>query len=47
MKAYQRLFVGREEELSKLQILRDKKTASLVAVKGRRRIGKSAPSLMA
>ena len=35
------LFVGRQLELEALERLRNKKTASLVIVKGRRRIGKS------
>ena len=35
------MFFGRNEELRKLHDLSDKKTASLVVVKGRRRIGKS------
>ncbi len=34
-------FVGRESELSRLRLLLKKKTASLVVVKGRRRVGKS------
>lgn len=34
-------FVGRENSLQRLQLLLSKKTASLVVVKGRRRIGKS------
>ena len=34
-------FTGREEELAELGALLKKKTASLVAVKGRRRVGKS------
>lgn len=34
-------FIGREEELSQLNALLKKKSASLVAVKGRRRVGKS------
>ena len=34
-------FVGREYELGALQRLTDKRTASLVVVTGRRRIGKS------
>ena len=37
----QNIFIGREEELSELNALLKKKTASLVAVKGRRRVGKS------
>ena len=37
----QNIFTGREEELSQLNALLKKKTASLVAVKGRRRAGKS------
>jgi len=36
------MFFGRKDELSRLEALLDKNTASLVAVKGRRRIGKSA-----
>ncbi|MBN1673129.1 MAG: AAA family ATPase [Kiritimatiellae bacterium] len=36
------MFVGREEELRRLNELLEKGTASLVVVKGRRRIGKSA-----
>lgn len=35
------LFVGREEELSELNLLLNKKSASLVVINGRRRIGKS------
>jgi len=35
------LFIGRKKEREKLQQLLDKKSASLVVVKGRRRIGKS------
>lgn len=34
-------FIGREQELKTLESLLDKKSASLVVVKGRRRIGKS------
>ncbi len=34
-------FVGRKQELSQLNLLLNKKSASLVVVKGRRRIGKS------
>ena len=34
-------FVGRQYELEKLNLLTRKKTASLVVLKGRRRIGKS------
>ncbi len=34
-------FYGREHELRRLQELAAKKTASLVIIKGRRRIGKS------
>jgi uncharacterized protein len=34
-------FFGREQELQRLQELSAKKSASLVVVKGRRRIGKS------
>lgn len=34
-------FIGREYELSRLKGLLDKKTASLVVIRGRRRIGKS------
>ncbi len=35
------MFVGREKELESLRLLLDKRTASLVACRGRRRIGKS------
>ncbi len=35
------MFVGREKELESLRLLLDKHTASLVACRGRRRIGKS------
>ena len=35
------MFVGREKELESLSLLLDKRTASLVACRGRRRIGKS------
>lgn len=35
------VFVGRDEELKQLNALNDKKTSSLVIIKGRRRIGKS------
>ena len=35
------MFVGRENELESLRLLLDKRTASLVACRGRRRIGKS------
>jgi len=35
------MFVGREKELESLRLLMDKRTASLVACRGRRRIGKS------
>ncbi|AIL13454.1 ATPase [Candidatus Paracaedimonas acanthamoebae] len=35
------LFVGRKEELGSLEALFNKKTASLVVIRGRRRIGKS------
>ncbi len=35
------LFIGRQEELARLALLKEKKTASLVVVTGRRRIGKS------
>ncbi len=35
------LFVGREKELSQLEELQNKKIASLVVIKGRRRVGKS------
>ncbi|OJX10128.1 MAG: ATPase [Caedibacter sp. 37-49] len=35
------LFVGRKEELENLEALFNKKTASLVVIRGRRRIGKS------
>ena len=35
------MFVGREKELSSLKLLLEKNTASLVACRGRRRIGKS------
>lgn len=34
-------FIGRRKELKKLNLLLKKTTASLVVVKGRRRIGKS------
>lgn len=34
-------FVGREREIKRLKELKDKKTASFILVKGRRRIGKS------
>ena len=34
-------FIGREYELEQLQRLRRKKAASLIVVKGRRRIGNS------
>lgn len=34
-------FYGRQEELERLNFLREKKTSSLVVIKGRRRIGKS------
>ena len=34
-------FIGRKKELEQLRRLLDKPTASLVVVKGRRRIGKS------
>ena len=34
-------FIGRKKELSQLHLLLKKKSASLVVVKGRRRIGKS------
>src|SRR5262249_16923945 len=34
-------FVGRRKELQELKALTEKKTASLVVVKGRRRVGKS------
>ena len=35
------VFVGRKKELSQLNLLLKKQSASLVVVKGRRRIGKS------
>lgn len=35
------LFIGRKNELSELESLQKKKTASLVVIKGRRRVGKS------
>ena len=35
------MFLGREKELASLKLLLDKPTASLVACRGRRRIGKS------
>ena len=35
------MFVGREKELESLRLLLDKRTSSLVACRGRRRIGKS------
>ena len=41
MKKTQRSFIGREEELQKLTLLLNKSTASLIVIKGRRRIGKS------
>ena len=34
-------FIGRQQELAELELLLDKKVASLVAIRGRRRIGKS------
>ena len=34
-------FIGREKELEDLRLLRERKMASLVVIKGRRRIGKS------
>ncbi len=34
-------FIGRKNELEKLNNLLEKKTASLVVIKGRRRIGKA------
>lgn len=37
----QSVFIGRGEELAALNALLEKKTASLVAIKGRRRVGKS------
>lgn len=37
-------FYGREHELKRLQELAGKKIASLVIIKGRRRIGKSRPA---
>ncbi len=41
MKKYNATFIGRSNELEKLNALRSKKTASLVVIQGRRRIGKS------
>ena len=38
---FQHNFIGRQEELSKLELLLRKRTSSLVVLKGRRRIGKS------
>ena len=35
------LFVGREKELEKLNVFLKKKSASLIVIRGRRRIGKS------
>ena len=35
------LFIGRDEEISALQTLLGKKSASLIALKGRRRVGKT------
>ena len=35
------LFLGRKNEMSTLRDLQQKKTASFVVIKGRRRIGKS------
>ena len=35
------LFVGREDELARLLRLKEKRTASLAVLKGRRRVGKS------
>jgi AAA+ ATPase superfamily predicted ATPase len=35
------LFIGRQKELKELNLLLSRKTASLVVIKGRRRIGKS------
>ena len=35
------IFVGRQEELDELTALLDKKTASIIVVKGRRRVGKT------
>ncbi|MCX6990831.1 MAG: hypothetical protein NTX49_07215 [Chlamydiae bacterium] len=35
------LFIGRKQELKELKLLLSKKTAALVVIKGRRRIGKS------
>jgi len=34
-------FIGREKELEDLRLLHERKMASLVVIKGRRRIGKS------
>jgi uncharacterized protein len=34
-------FIGREHELKKLNVYTKKKTASLLVIKGRRRVGKS------
>ncbi len=36
-----KLFVGRKKELQELNFLLNKKSASLVVIRGRRRIGKS------
>lgn len=36
-----RLFIGRETELKRLRSMLDKKSASFLAIKGRRRVGKS------
>lgn len=38
---FERPFIGRQDELHQLNLLTHKKTASLVVLKGRRRIGKS------
>jgi len=35
------IFIGREYEMGRLSELLDKKSASLIVIKGRRRIGKS------
>lgn len=37
----ERIFVGRKSELAELNSLLGKKSASLIVVKGRRRVGKS------
>ena len=40
-KLVKKVFFGREEELSSLQLLKSKDSASIVVINGRRRIGKS------